>query len=101
MASRVLRSLFFIWLCCYLSGPLIQMIDSWDSPQEELVDIASSSSGILVWLAGAIAVAISVFRDMCESCHVNLICVGDALAISLRTLTGPVNLILPSPPLRN
>jgi hypothetical protein len=52
-----------MWLCWYLSGPMIEAFDSWDSPQEEMTDIASSQCGALVWIAAAACLALLAFRQ--------------------------------------
>src|SRR5262245_16406868 len=68
MTSPLLRKLFLIWLCCYLAGPLVQMFDVWHAFQEEMGDIAFSTSGVLIWAGAAIAIGILLFRHFCKVC---------------------------------
>src|SRR5262249_14353983 len=58
--------LFLIWLICYLAGPLVETFDYWDSPQEEMTDIATSACGALIWLAAGICAAILLLREFCK-----------------------------------
>src|SRR5262245_57505623 len=69
MTSRAHRMLFLAWLCCYLAGPLVEMIDFWDKAEQEMVDLASSSTGMLIWVAAAVAVGISLFRQFWNACR--------------------------------
>ena|SRR5215469_16148306 len=57
MSRRVSQSLFLIWLCLYLAGPLVQTVDFWDTPQDEMTDVASSLCGTLIWMACAASLA--------------------------------------------
>ena len=52
----------------YLSGPLAQFVDSWDSPQEEIGDIARSAGGVVTLLAGVICFGIALFRRWRDGC---------------------------------
>src|SRR5262249_44686383 len=69
MSRRSLQILFLTWLCWYLAGPLFETFDSWDTPQEELADIASSESGSLVWAAAGICIAVLLFQHLCKYSH--------------------------------
>src|SRR5262245_63914829 len=66
MSGRSLRVLFLIWLCWYLAGPLFETFDFWDTPQEELLDIASSTSGALIWAAAEVCLAVLLLRQLCK-----------------------------------
>ena len=69
MSREFVRIVFAIWLCWYLTGPLAETFDFWDTPQEEMGDVASSVDGALVWAAAAICFAILVsrrFRNCCS-----------------------------------
>jgi hypothetical protein len=68
MSGRSLRVLFLIWLCWYLTGPLFETFDFWDTPQEEMADIASSTAGVLIWAAAAVCVGIWLSRHLCRCC---------------------------------
>ena len=46
----------------------METFDFWDTPQEEMGDIASSVDGALVWAAAAICLAILVSRQFCKCC---------------------------------
>ena len=68
MSGRFLRVLFLIWLCWYLAGPLFETFDFWDTPQEEMTDIASSASGALIWAAAGVSFGILLLRRLCQCC---------------------------------
>ena len=62
MRRRIMKLLVLLWLGWYLSGPLAQFVDSWDSPQEEMGDIARSAGGVVTLLGGVICFGIVLFR---------------------------------------
>ena len=68
MSAQFVRIVFLIWLGWYLTGPVVETFDFWDTPQEEMADIASSIDGALVWAAAAICLAILVSRELCRCC---------------------------------
>src|SRR2546428_565535 len=68
MSAPFVRIVFVIWLGWYLAGPLAETFDFWDTPQEEMADLASSVDGALVWAAAAICLAILVSRQFCKCC---------------------------------
>jgi len=68
MSAHFFRIVFVIWLGWYLTGPLAETFDFWDTPQEEMGDLASSLDGALVWAAAAICLAILVSRQFCKCC---------------------------------
>jgi len=68
MSAQFVRIVFLIWLGWYLTGPVVETFDFWDTPQEEMADIASSVDGALVWAAAAICLAILVSRELCRCC---------------------------------
>ncbi len=68
MSAPFVRIVFVIWLGWYLTGPLAETFDFWDTPQEEMTDLASSVDGALVWAAAAICLAILVSRQFCKCC---------------------------------
>lgn len=88
MSREFVRIVFAIWLCWYLTGPLAETFDFWDTPQEEMGDIASSVDGALVWAAAAICVAILLSRQFRNCC---------SYLAELRLLDLPASLILTLP----
>src|SRR3989442_2627338 len=66
MSARFLRVLFLIWVSSSLAGPLFETFDFWDTPQEEMGDIASSACGVLIWAAAGLCVALFVFQQFCK-----------------------------------
>jgi hypothetical protein len=68
MNRRVLRLLFLLWLGWYLSGPLFEMVDTWDTPQEEMSDVIWSASGTLSLVAAGVCIGVFVFRQLRELC---------------------------------
>ena len=47
----VLKGLIFLWLGWYLSGPIVEMIDTWESPQNEMQDVIFNAGGALTLIA--------------------------------------------------
>jgi hypothetical protein len=68
MNRQVLRILFLLWLGWYLSGPLFEMVDRWDTPQEEMGDVLWSASGAVSLLAAGVCIGILVFQKFRELC---------------------------------
>jgi hypothetical protein len=68
MNRQVVGFLFLLWLVWYLSGPLFETIDFWDTPQEEMGDIAWSASGALSLMAIGACAGICLFRRFRELC---------------------------------
>ena len=103
MSRKFLRILFLIWLGWYLAGPVIETFDSWDNANEEMLDIASSVCGALVWAAALVCLAIVLLRELLKH--------SSYLAIGIKPASQSVNFrkepsseefgfILASPPLR-
>src|SRR5262245_46174851 len=67
--SRSLRIVFVIWLICYLAGPLVETFDDWDTPQEEMTDIATSAGGVLIWAAAGVCAAVALLRQFSKHCR--------------------------------
>ena len=88
MSRQFLRVVFLIWLCCYLAGPVFETFDFWDTPQEEMGDIASSACGVLIWAAAGLCVAVFVFQRFCKY--------FGCLAAFRVNLLSPLSLKLPS-----
>jgi hypothetical protein len=106
MGRRVLQAVFLIWLCSYLAGPLVQTVDVWDTPQEEMVDMASSLCGMLIWAACGVGLAIFALRRLTECCGDLLqqyfelpLLLPSALPVSRSSAPGEF-VFVGSPPLR-
>ena len=69
MSRAVLQILFLTWLGCYVAGPLFQTFDVWDTPLEEMGDVASSQCGSLIWAGCAVSLAIFALRHLLKSCR--------------------------------
>jgi len=88
MSRQCLRVVFLIWLCCYLAGPVFETFDFWETPQEEMGDIASSACGVLIWAAAGLCVAVFVFQQFCN-------CFGCLAAFPVNLLS-PMSFTFPS-----
>jgi hypothetical protein len=64
MKRQVIRILALLWLGWYFSGPLAAAFDFWDSPQEEMKDIARDAGGGVTLLAAAICIGIAQARKL-------------------------------------
>lgn len=103
MSRKFLRILFYIWLCWYLSGPVIEVFDSWDNANEEMLDIASTISGALVWAAALVCLAIVLLRHLLKLSSYLVIGIKQASqSVKFRRDSSPEEsgFILASPPLR-
>src|SRR5262245_59212200 len=106
MSAHFFRILFLIWLGWYITGPLAETFDFWDTPQEEMSDLASSLDGALVWAAAAICLAILVSREFCKCCsylaEAGLLDVLSQIVVPLVELsaTEPGSILVGSTPLR-
>src|SRR5215475_8906880 len=54
MKKFVLKGLIFLWLGWYLSGPIVETIDTWESPQNEMQDVIFNAAGALTLIALAV-----------------------------------------------
>ncbi len=68
MKPQGMRLLVLLWLGWYLSGPLCQTVDFWDSPQEEMGDIARSAGGAVTLIAAAVCFGIVLVRKLRQRC---------------------------------
>ena len=69
MRKRALRVLVFVLLGWYLSGPLFEAVDVWDSPREELKDITRSAGGYVTLVAVVICFGIVLFERLRDRCR--------------------------------
>jgi hypothetical protein len=68
MNRQVLRIFFLLWLGWYLSGPLFEIVDTWDTPQEEMNDVGWSAGGALSLVAAGVCIGIFLCRKFRELC---------------------------------
>jgi hypothetical protein len=54
MNKFMLNGLIFLWLGWDLSGPIVEMIDTWESPQNEMQDVIFNAGGALTLIALAV-----------------------------------------------
>ncbi len=66
MKRRVMKFLVLLWLGWYLSGPLSLTVDFWDTPQEEMKDVARSAGGAAVLVAAAVCFGMLLLRKLRE-----------------------------------
>jgi hypothetical protein len=64
MKRRVLRIFVLLWLGWYFSGPMAQMVDFWDTPPQEMNDIARSAGGVVALVGTALAVTLGLIRRL-------------------------------------
>ena len=93
MRGRLLRMMVLLWLGWYVSGPLEETFDFWDSPQEEMADVARSAGELVALLGVAVAVSVRQLRKLRERWRL--------LARSIRRRFPPVigPALLSAPPL--
>jgi hypothetical protein len=66
MRRRALRILVLLWLGWYLTGPLAEMVDFWDTPPQEMHDIARGAGGMVALMGTALAIVLSQIRKLRE-----------------------------------
>ncbi len=64
--GRTFRILILLWLGWYLSGPVAEMIDSWDPPQEEMHDVMRNAGGLTTLLVVGVCIAVAVLKRLRE-----------------------------------
>jgi hypothetical protein len=68
MRQCSIKLIALLWLGWYLSGPLCETFDFWDSPEQEIGDVARSTGGIATLIAAVACFGIALFRKLCERC---------------------------------
>ena len=68
VTRRALRILILLWLGWYLSGPLCETIDFWDTPPEEMRDVMRSAGGAATLVAAIFCFGMLLFRKWRERC---------------------------------
>jgi hypothetical protein len=66
---RLFKTLIMLWLGWYLSGPVAEVIDSWDPPREEMHDVMRNAGGLTTLLVVGICFGLAGlgrFRDCCK-----------------------------------
>lgn len=87
MRRRAIHVFFLLWLGWYVSGPLFETIDCWDSPREEISDVARSAGGAGTLIAVLVSFGIALFRRLRER--------GSCLAV--RRGEAPLSVIFAAP----
>jgi hypothetical protein len=54
MKRHTLRVLIVLWLGWYLSCPVAEVVDFWDTPPEEMRDIAHVAGGVVALLGAGL-----------------------------------------------
>lgn len=68
MKRRAARILVLLWFGWYLTGPLCETIDFWDTPREEMHDVMFHAGGGVTLLAAVLCFGMVVFRKLRERC---------------------------------
>jgi len=95
-----------LWIGWYLTGPIAETIDHWDTPHEEIHDIWFNAGGRVTLLACAFAFVILQAKKLRESCtpllhSEGLAVLGALLAPTLvRFSFSPTSIHSPPTPLR-
>jgi hypothetical protein len=101
--GRLVKILVLLWLGWYISGPLCETIDFWDTPHEEMRDVMRSAGGAATLVAAIFCFGILLFRKWRERYAFlarSLRGRFAPLTLDLRTFTLPrASAPSPSPPL--
>jgi hypothetical protein len=103
MKRRVLRILVLLWLGWYVSGPAAEMVDFWDTPPQELHDIARSAGGMVALIGTALAIVLSQIRKLRERLKIPALPARTLIALAierpLAAVTPAIILSAHSPPI--
>ena len=98
MKERAIRILVLLWLGWYLSGPVCEALDFWDTSQDELQDIVFHASGALVLVAAVFCAAnllsyklrrfILAIARLLQSRHIDLVPLESAIPMRLVLSAG-------------
>jgi len=95
-----------LWIGWYVSGPIAETIDRWDTPHQELHDILFNAGGRVTLVACAFALIILQAKKLRDSCFAPHHSERVALASSMLTLCfaglrfSPISIHSPPIPLR-
>jgi hypothetical protein len=60
--GRLFKILLLLWLGWFVSGPVAEMIDSWDSPRDEMQDAVRDAGGLATLFAAGLCFALAELR---------------------------------------
>ncbi len=94
MKPRAIRVLLLLWLGWYLSGPIAETVDFWDSPKEEIRDVMRNAGGAATLFVAVIYVGIALFRKLHQRCALvaRVVCAR----LSALNLDGLILLLVPA-----
>lgn len=103
MKRRVARILVLLWFGWYLTGPLCETVDFWDTPREEMHDVIFHAGGGATLVAAVLCFGAIVFRKLRERCsrvaRTVLGCIESSIPPLLQPVTLTIALPSHSPPL--
>ena len=97
MGQRVLRIFVLLWLGWYLSGPMDQMVDFWDTPPQEMNDIVRSAGGVVALVGTALAVTLGLIRRLTRRYRLPLRRLLERIAIRIEHTLPDVSLAILNP----
>jgi hypothetical protein len=83
MKRRVLRMFVLLWLGWYLTGPLAEVVDFWDTPPQEMHDIARSVGGMVALIGTALAIVLSQIRKLRERLKISALPARTLIALAI------------------
>ena len=69
MKRRIVKFVILFWFGWYLSGPVCEAFDSWDSAPEEMNDMLFHAGGVQSLLAAGFSVGIGLIRGLRRLCR--------------------------------
>lgn len=91
------KILILLWLGWYLSGPVAEMIDSWDPPREEMHDVMRNAGGLTTLLVVGVCFALAVLRKLRECCKYLARLIGQRLSFLILKLATFLPIAVPAP----
>lgn len=93
MKVRWINLVVLLWLGWYISGPTAETFDFWDTPRQEMHDVARSGGGIVLLVGTAIAVALDQIRRLRKRLRLNL---RPLLGLILVRIELPATMVVPA-----
>jgi hypothetical protein len=103
MKRRALRILILLWLGWYLSGPVAELVDFWDTAPEEMSDIARVAGGVVALVGTGLAITLAQIRKFGQCLRMAWRCTLSLIVLSTES-TQPFLVLVPwhpshSPPI--
>ncbi len=94
---RLFKILVLLWFGWYLSGPVAELIDSWDPPREEMHDVMRNAGGLTTLLVVGVCFGLAAFGKFRECCKYFARRIGRRLSFLILELPTFLSVTVPVP----